>query len=113
MHFQTLLPAILFAQSSFAYYCCFQLYYTQLQTIVQSLLTIIYSKGQGGLNDIALFHRSGGLELWTTVDDCKILISKGGANCAAWKWRKVGSTCSNLEPMAYLGVAPSDHCYSK
>ncbi|KAE9961671.1 hypothetical protein EG327_003374 [Venturia inaequalis] len=72
MHLQTLLPAILFAQTSFAgnspYYCCVQ------------YETSVHAKG------FARYFLNGGTENWKPQLNraCQIELTKTGEDCGKW-----------------------------
>ncbi|KAE9971331.1 hypothetical protein EG327_009924 [Venturia inaequalis] len=90
MQFQTLLPAILFAQSSFAYQCCFEFV------------------GVQGNYYYAEFLQSGGLQVWRPYGinhpGCEIMINKSGINCGAWRWSMAQNTCPGDRPFQHIGV---------
>ncbi|RDI81143.1 hypothetical protein Vi05172_g9023 [Venturia inaequalis] len=80
MQFQALLlPAILFAQSSVAYNCCFQ----------------VGVKGaRGGYHKI---FGSGPTENWVLASDCTVAVFKPGNDCSRWYARATaGTSCSGL-----------------
>ncbi|KAE9969138.1 hypothetical protein EG327_010765, partial [Venturia inaequalis] len=58
MHFHPLLPALLLAQPSFAYWCCFQ--------------------AKGAYSSASEFLESGEVYHWTPGDGCLIQIDKTG-----------------------------------
>ncbi|KAE9994765.1 WD repeat-containing protein 5 [Venturia inaequalis] len=94
MHLQTLLPAILFAHSSFAsYYCCFE--------IAPEEPALRY----------AHFHLSGGSETLLLSPGCAIKITKTGKDCSKWQSRILANGCPYLSPMTSIGVAPESHCH--
>ncbi|KAE9972371.1 hypothetical protein EG328_005063 [Venturia inaequalis] len=92
MHLQTLLPAILFAQSSFAYYCCFEI---------------------GNLGSDKHYNKvmlSGGVESWYPQTNCGVAVVKNGDGCAAWTSRIFFGSCIGLVPIGKRGVVPWDRC---
>ncbi|KAE9982760.1 hypothetical protein EG328_010624 [Venturia inaequalis] len=93
MHLQALLPAILFAQSSFAsYFCC-----VQVETI--------------GGGRVSKFIESGHNEVWQARIDCGVDITKSGAlGCNQWKAQIVDGWCPSLSPTTNVGVAPAGNC---
>ncbi|KAE9964671.1 hypothetical protein EG328_010279 [Venturia inaequalis] len=101
MQFQTslLLPALLFAQSSLAYYCCFEITNNggnnRISTLVDSGI-IVDDKGN--------------IDNWYPKPDCKIEITKKGTGCGNWAWRIADSRCKSLVPIFSLGVAEYSHC---
>ncbi|KAE9975271.1 hypothetical protein EG327_008504 [Venturia inaequalis] len=96
MKFQTLLPAILFAQSSFAYECCFEIV------------------GAHGFFSSAESLKSGGLQVWRPFGDttppCEIMIAKTGASCKEWKYSMAQKTCSEAKPLIHVGVTTKQKC---
>ncbi|KAE9976475.1 hypothetical protein EG328_002591 [Venturia inaequalis] len=96
MKFQTLLPAVLFAQSSFAYECCFEI--TGAQGFFSSAETL----------------KSGGLQVWRPFGDiqppCEIMIAKVGATCKDWKYSMAQKTCADAKPLIHVGVTSKSKC---
>ncbi|KAE9973409.1 hypothetical protein Vi05172_g8844 [Venturia inaequalis] len=95
MQFQTLLPAILFAQSSFAYTCCFE----------------YVGKGDFAY---AEYLGSGGLQVWrpTGSPTCEIMINKSGKSCADWKHSIAQNSCASSRPYRHIGVTEAGMCSS-
>ncbi|RDI85314.1 hypothetical protein Vi05172_g4690 [Venturia inaequalis] len=92
MHLLTLLPALLFAQSSFAYYCCFE----------------VTSKVSS--RKFASFFESGFTEPWFPEPDCELKVIKTGyTKCSQWR-STVKGLCRGLAPIATHGVVTADHC---
>ncbi|KAE9970103.1 hypothetical protein EG328_006487 [Venturia inaequalis] len=87
------LPAILFAQSSFAYNCCFEMELTGRHTIAQII-------GSG----------DGNIEFWQPKTDCVIYIEKRGGSCATWKQHIVPGYCQALAPWGHIGVTDAKKC---
>lgn len=94
MYLQTLLlPAILFTQSSLAYYCCFQV------------------SGRGGHVHMSKFFENGAIaDDWNPVPLCLIRITKTGENCSKWTWKILDATCPGLWPVKTVGPVTADVC---
>ncbi|KAE9983528.1 hypothetical protein EG328_009868 [Venturia inaequalis] len=101
MQLQTslLLPAILFAQSSLAYFCCYVIVTNGANTWKSTMID------SGWIADA-----KGNTDYWTPTPDCKIEITKKGTGCANWSSRIVDTTCKSLQPVGHMGVAPEWRC---
>ncbi|KAE9992151.1 hypothetical protein EG327_009884 [Venturia inaequalis] len=96
MHLQSylFLPAILLAQSSFAYNCCFE-----IQTLHDGSLSKIINSGDGKV------------AYWTPRPDCKIVINRKGPSCATWEGHlDEGNSCLVLWPVGHIGVRDGRNC---
>ncbi|RDI82934.1 hypothetical protein Vi05172_g7214 [Venturia inaequalis] len=94
MQFQTLLPAILFAQSTFAYTCCFEI---------------------RGTGNYALFHSNmpnGGIQVWRPwgSNECEMMVNKSGATCKDWKYSIAQNSCNHLKPFKHIGTTGEATC---
>ncbi|TID26686.1 WD repeat-containing protein 5 [Venturia nashicola] len=94
MHFQTLLPAILFAQSSFAYFCCYQ---WKDENAFTSFHTYFSADGHGGK------------DTWNPFNGCTITINKQGNGCGQWT-KTTTKACNADSPYVHIGVAPNSAC---
>ncbi|TID22741.1 hypothetical protein E2P81_ATG01871 [Venturia nashicola] len=94
MRFQTLLPAILFAQSSYAYTCCF----------------VFLADNASNSNSKTM--TSGSYEYWNPALGCEILVYKHGPTCKQWTFTQVKDTCKNpaIGRIAYIGIADPTNC---
>ncbi|KAE9993735.1 hypothetical protein EG327_003497 [Venturia inaequalis] len=89
MHYKTILPVLLLAQPSFAYWCCFQ--------------------AKGSFATIASFLQSGENYRWTPGSGCMIQVDKTGKSCKDWKANPIGSTCDYFGLTTY-GVVDQKEC---
>ncbi|KAE9965597.1 hypothetical protein EG328_009527 [Venturia inaequalis] len=94
MYFQTLLPAILFAQYSFAYTCCFEFV------------------GKGYYDNFAENLNSGSVQVWQPYgsSDCQIMVNKSGKTCADWKYSIAQNSCAKAKPFKHIGVTTANKC---
>ncbi|TLD25752.1 WD repeat-containing protein 5 [Venturia nashicola] len=93
MQFQTLLPAILFAQSSFAYFCCFEYW--------DSVHAFQYHRYFGGNAVVP----------WTPFEGCTVTVNTYGSDCSKWT-HIVTPGCRADTPRLHIGVAPNNKCTS-
>ncbi|KAE9990744.1 hypothetical protein EG327_001036 [Venturia inaequalis] len=97
MRLQTLLPATLFAQSTFAiYYCCFEI---QSANPIWNKVSKIFDN----IDDEVWYPR---------VDsDCNIEITKRKAtSCAGWKGKVLDNTCREFGALKTLGPVIAKEC---
>ncbi|TID22849.1 hypothetical protein E6O75_ATG02023 [Venturia nashicola] len=88
MQLQTLLPVILFAQSSFAYFCCVEL---------------------KGLSYYSAYLSNDDKYTWNPYPQCEVKILRKGPNCGTWDLRATAS-CAAVAPITHVGVTESFHC---
>ncbi|KAE9984576.1 hypothetical protein EG327_004990 [Venturia inaequalis] len=91
MYFRTFLPAIIFAQSSFAYWCCWKFTtdgHIEEATYIENGPKYRYNAGAG----------------------CIIFIERSGRNCAEWYGQELGNTCVNAGPNRQFGVTDASWC---
>ncbi|KAE9982566.1 hypothetical protein EG327_005814 [Venturia inaequalis] len=94
MHLQTLLPAILFAQSSFGFYCCYQI---QSKFEWNRVNKFVSSE-----DNVPWYPRPG--------SNCKIAIQKTGGSCATWTWQIIQNSCTDFNPIKHIGPVDAKQC---
>ncbi|RDI84344.1 hypothetical protein Vi05172_g5755 [Venturia inaequalis] len=92
MHFPILLPAILFAQTSFAYHCCYAM------------------TPPNNNNVVAKIFSSGGKENWSPEAYCVVEIDKTGRSCGDWSSRIINNSCISLKAFTVFGPAAASVC---
>ncbi|RDI84367.1 hypothetical protein Vi05172_g5606 [Venturia inaequalis] len=95
MYLQTLLPAILFAQSTLAYACCVQSRSKQ-GTPIKKASSILFS----GPNQP--WHPDPNTE-------CEVTVYKTGTSCATWNGQ-VAYGCGVFQPIASIGSVDAKEC---
>ncbi|RDI84943.1 hypothetical protein Vi05172_g4939 [Venturia inaequalis] len=94
MHLQSylFLLAILLAQSSFAYNCCYE----------------IRAKSGRGVAEI-IGSGDEKTQVWTPRPDCEVVIDKSGGSCGTWK-RIFQGECLYYAPISHVGVTGAKAC---
>ncbi|KAE9968933.1 hypothetical protein EG327_010874 [Venturia inaequalis] len=93
MRLQTLVPAILFAQSTLAFNCCMQI------------------RSKSGINKASNIYSSADNKLWepSPAIDCTLVIYKDGNSCATWK-SKIAVGCDLFKPVGFIGAVDGKEC---